>query len=42
MHHGTIQVSTKAGQGSAFIVSLPIEGSQHAVAQDELTNQEAA
>ncbi|MGI9502693.1 MAG: ATP-binding protein [Geminicoccaceae bacterium] len=28
MHHGTIDVSTKAGEGSAFIVSLPIEGPQ--------------
>ena len=26
MHHGTIDVSTKAGEGSAFTVSLPIEG----------------
>ncbi|NJO38705.1 MAG: sensor histidine kinase [Rhizobiales bacterium] len=42
MHHGTISVATKAGQGSAFTVSLPIEGPQPVIDQEEPAGRQAA
>lgn len=36
-HHGTISVVSQKGEGSAFIVRLPIDGSRH----EEVGNDEA-
>ncbi|MEZ5934155.1 MAG: HAMP domain-containing sensor histidine kinase [Alphaproteobacteria bacterium] len=42
MHHGTLSVSTKAGKGSAFTVSLPIDGPKASADQEEAGNTKAA